>query len=296
MKKLLLAVCAVILSVGVGVTDAEAKRLGGGKSLGMQRSTTPTSPATAPTATSGAATAPTAAAAAQPRRNGWRGPVAGLAAGLGLAALASHLGFGEEFGNIMLIALVVMAGFMIFRLLARRKAATGSGSGLSYAGAGPGGASPDVGMARMGAPETPFGGQGAALAMGAAPAAAFPAGFDAEGFARQAKVNFLRLQTANDTGNLADLREFTSPEMFAELQMDLRERQGTVQHTEVMDLQATVLSCVEESGRYIVSVRFNGLLREDAGAAPADFDEVWHLVKPVQGNQGWVVAGIQQTA
>lgn len=291
MKRLLLTVFALVLSVGLGVSSAEAKRLGGGKSIGMQRSTTsqpaatPPTAAPAPTASAAGPTAAGTAAPQAPRRNSWLGPVAGLAAGLGLAALASHLGFGEEFGNIMLIALVVMGAVMVFRLLARRRAS--AEPGMQAAGAGAGG-----GMARMSLPDTPQ-----TSTLGSAPGETtgrFPAGFDAEGFTRQAKVNFLRMQTANDAGNLDDLREFTTPEMFAELQMDLRERGAVAQHTEVMDLRAEVLECIEEGSRYVVSVRFHGLLREATDAPPADFDEIWHLVKPVHGTGGWAVAGIQQ--
>jgi predicted lipid-binding transport protein (Tim44 family) len=285
MKRLFLTLFALVLSVGLGLSTAEAKRLGGGKSIGMQRST-PSQPATAtpPSATAPSAAAPGTAAAAQPRRNSWLGPVAGLAAGLGLAALASHLGFGEEFGNIMLIALLVMAAFMVFRLLTRRRA---QAAGMQYAGAGAG--------AGGGVPPMQYNAQSAMpAAASAAGGAVLPAGFDAEGFAREAKLNFLRLQAANDAGNLDDLREFTAPEVFAELQMQVRERGAAANQTEVMDLKAEVLECVEEGGRYIASVRFHGLLREEAGAPPADFDEVWHLVKPVKGNRGWQVAGIQQ--
>jgi predicted lipid-binding transport protein (Tim44 family) len=283
MKRLFLTFFALVLSVGLGLSDAEAKRLGGGKSVGMQRSTT-SQPATTtpPSATAAAAPAAGTAAAAQPRRNSWLGPVAGLAAGLGLAALASHLGFGEEFGNIMLIALLVMAAFMVFRLLTRRRAQQ---SGMQYAGAG----APVPSAFDRHEPQ-------AAMPSAALPGstANVPAGFDAEGFAREAKINFLRMQAANDAGNLDDLREFTTPEIFAELQMQVRERGAAANHTEVMDLKAEVLECVEEGTRYIASVRFHGLLREETGGPAVDFDEVWHLVKPVQGNRGWAVAGIQQ--
>ena len=51
----------------------------------------------------------------------------------------------------------------------------------------------------------------------------------------------------------------------------------------------------EENARYIVSVRFTGRVQED-GAAPESIDEVWHLTKPLSGNGGWVLAGIQQSA
>jgi predicted lipid-binding transport protein (Tim44 family) len=120
------------------------------------------------------------------------------------------------------------------------------------------------------------------------------AGFDAEGFVRQAKLMFVRLQAANDTGNLDDLREFTSPEVFAEAQMAIKERGGVAQRTEVVTLEADVLESAQEFGRYVVSVRFHGSLREDANAAEA-FDEIWHVTKPLDGSRGWAVAGIQQT-
>jgi len=292
MKRFLLTFCALVLSVGLGMSSAEAKRLGGGKSSGMQRESV-SQPA--PTSATAAPAAPTAgaAAAAQPRRNSWLGPVAGLAAGLGLAALASHLGFGEEFANMLMIGLLVMAALVVFRLLMRRRAQ--ASAPMQYAGAGAGGGMPPS-YGQSG--PAPFGQSVSQPALaGAVPAAPrLPAGFDAEGFARQAKVNFLRLQAANDAANLDDMREFTTPEMFAELQMDVRERGGATQQTEVMDLQADVLECVEEGGRYVVSVRFHGLIREEAGAPATRFDEVWHLVKPVQGNRGWQVAGIQQRA
>jgi predicted lipid-binding transport protein (Tim44 family) len=125
--------------------------------------------------------------------------------------------------------------------------------------------------------------------------ATFPPGFDEVAFARQAKVNFIRMQAANDAGNLDDLREFTTPEMYAELKMDIDERQGKTQTTEVMTINAETLEALEEGNRQIVSVRFYGTLREDSDQTTT-FDEVWHMTKPLTGNQGWVVAGIQQNS
>ena len=281
LTRLLLTVCALVLSVGLTANDAEAKRLGGGKSIGTQSSTAQSSTTTARTADT--PTAPTAAAQA-PRKNSWLGPVAGLAAGLGLAALASHLGMGEEFANMLMIGLLVFAAIAVVRLLMRKRTQQPA---MQYAGMGAGG-----GGIPMQSQAQPAYGSGAPAA---APASnALPAGFDAEGFARQAKVNFIRLQAANDAGNLDDLREFVTPEIFAELQMQISERGTAPQQTEVMELNAEVVECVEENRRYRVAVRFRGLIREEAGAAPVSFDEFWHLTKPVDGNQGWQVAGIQQ--
>lgn len=299
MKKLL-SLLAVVLTLGLGTAhmDAEAKRIGGGKSLGMQRQATP--PAKTPDATPNAAPAAGAAAgagaaAAAPKRN-WLGPVAGLAAGLGLAALASHLGFGEGFANMLMIALLVMIAFAAFRFFMARRAASQNG-GMAYAGAGAGAGAPNNAF-RMPASPAQTGGAAAGGSMiganlqGAQPR--IPADFDVAAFERNAKVNYIRLQAANDTGNLDDIRQFTSPEMFAELQMDIRDRNGATQHTDVLSLNAQVLEVAEDGALYVVSVRFTGELREDGVTGPVD--EIWHLTKPRQGNGGWILAGIQQGA
>lgn len=301
MKKLL-SLLAVVLTLGLGTAhmDAEAKRLGGSRSLGMQRQATP--PAKAPDATPSVA-APAAgtaaaagAAAAAPKRN-WMGPLAGLAAGLGLAALASHLGFGEGFANLLMIGLLVMVAFAAFRFFMAKRAAS-QGGGMAYAGAAAGAGQPDPGnLFRM-----PPAGNNTAPAAGGSMIGAnlqgaqprIPADFDVAAFERNAKVNFIRLQASNDTGNLDDIRQFTSPEMFAELQMDIRDRNGATQQTDVMQLNAQVLEVAEEGAMYIVSVRFTGELREDGVVGP--IDEIWHLTKPRQGNSGWTLSGIQQGA
>jgi predicted lipid-binding transport protein (Tim44 family) len=129
-----------------------------------------------------------------------------------------------------------------------------------------------------------------------APAAAtrIPADFDVAGFERQAKVNFIRLQAANDAANLDDLREFTTPEMFAELKTAILERGDVAQMTEVLEINAEALEVVEEASRYVISVRFSGLIREDRDAPAESINEIWHLVKPRHGNGGWLLAGIQQ--
>lgn len=297
MKKFL-SLLAVVLTLGLGTAhfDAEAKRMGGGKSLGMQRQSTP--PAKTPDATPNAAPAAGAAAgaAAAPKRN-WMGPIAGLAAGLGLAALASHLGLGEGFANILMIGLLVMVAIAAWRFFMARRPASNS---MAYAGAGAGAAGhAGQNVFRMPASPTPAatpaaagGSMIGANLQGAQPR--IPADFDAVAFARTAKVNYIRLQAANDTGNLDDIRQFTTPEMFAEIQMDIRERQGATQQTDVLRLDTEVLEVAEDGPMYVVSVRFTGELREDGQTGPVD--EIWHLIKPRQGTGGWVLAGIQQNA
>lgn len=308
MRKFLIALCLSVFSLGMLVGNAEAARVGGGKSVGMQRSATPAPQAPA---AQRAAPAPTTPAAATPKRN-WMGPLAGLAAGLGLAALASHFGFGEELANFLLIALLAMVAIFVVRMLMNRGKA--KAPQLGYAGAGAGAAAHSVATPAP-TPATSVGSLRSSLAdttgSQAAPAAgtpgellgadfkaapSIPADFDAEGFLRVAKLNFVRLQAANDRGDVADLREFLSPEVFAEVKMQLDERQGATQQTDVVTLEAQLLEVVTEGDRHIASVHFSGTIREQAGAVAEPFSEVWNLAKPVTGDRGWTVAGIQQVA
>ncbi len=298
---LLTATLALGLTLATGDADA-AKRFGAGKSSGMQRqemsqphapNATPATPAQAP----GAAAAPArsqqagapAAPQAQPKRS-WMGPLAGLAAGIGLAALASHFGFGEELASMMTMALIAFAaialiGFFMRRRAAAQQPALAGAAGMQYAGHDP---------QPHSAPATPAYGAGVAAAAASTPTGHLPADFDAEGFARNAKVNFIRLQAANDTRNLEDVREYTTPELFAEIKMNWMEQGSAPQKTDVVSLNAEVIDVTEEAARYIVSVRFTGLLREEANAAPEAIDEIWHMTKPRNGDAGWIVAGIQQ--
>jgi len=279
MKRFLISLFALFISFSFVTEDAEARRLGGGKSFGMQRSAPAKQTATpAPQRSQEAATS----APAAPQKRSWMGPIAGLAAGLGLAALASHLGLGEEMANFLMLALLGMAVFMLVRFLMRRTAP--AAPVMQYAGMPAAARNP----ASSGFEQTP------AAAFGG-PAHTFPPGFDAEAFVREAKLNFIRLQAAFDAGNLDDLRIFTTPEVFAEIRMQLAERGDAAQTTDVMTLDAEVLEATDEDGRHVVSVRFTGMVREtadDLGATP--LDEVWHLSKPAQGQDGWVIAGIQQ--
>ena len=306
MQRIFLSLFAVFLAIAFPVYDAEAKRMGGGKSFGMQRQATPMKRDASPQQAQNApAQGAAGAAAAAPKRN-WMGPLAGLAAGLGIAALLSHFGLGEGVANFLMLALLAFAAFMVVRwFLNRNKPAMQRP--MQYAGQAAGTEQNAPQPMRFEAPASNTAGsvvpgsiydksgQGDASATPAdGPAVAtFPPGFDEVAFARQAKVNFIRMQAANDAGNLDDLREFTTPEMYAELKMDIDERQGKTQHTEVMTINAETLEALEEGNRQIVSVRFYGTLREDEEAT-ISFDEVWHMTKPLTGNQGWVVAGIQQ--
>jgi predicted lipid-binding transport protein (Tim44 family) len=310
MKSIALALALVFASTTALVPDAaEARRIGGGGAIGMQRSLPPRTPSAqpaqpaAPVAQPGTPATAGAAAAAAPRRS-WMGPIAGLAAGLGLAALMSHLGLGAEFANILMILLLGMVAIVAVRYLMRRMnpaSATASAGGALFGNAERSERTAPAANAAWGrpadtAPTALAPSAASAAAPLAEPVANLPRDFDTAGFERIAKMIFIRLQAANDSGDLNDLRAFTTPEMFASIKLDLQERGGVAQQTDVVRIDAQVLDVATEADRQVVSVRFHGLIREDSSGGAAPFDEVWHLVKPTDGSREWAIAGIQQMA
>jgi predicted lipid-binding transport protein (Tim44 family) len=274
-KHLLSSISIVaFLALGLVVQDADAARLGGGRSFGAQRSSVVPSRSVQPTSPSQAAPA----AAPQPAGNRWLGPIAGLAAGLGLGWLLGNGGMGGMLGGLLMMALVGFAVVFVLRLLTRPKDA----GNIQYAGAGNGPA--------LVAPAS----LGAAPVFGAHPQPNIPAGFDTDGFLRQAKLNFVKLQAVHDSGKLDELREFTSDEMFESIKQDVQEHGASGQQTDVVTLNADLLEAVTEGNTHWASVRFSGMIRENANGQAESFQEIWNLAKPVSGATGWVLAGIQQ--
>jgi len=190
----------------------------------------------------------------------------------------------------------VAIGFFMRKRAASQQHGAARAGVMQYtpAGAGPGGGKPTPAY-EVAMPVGGGSGIGAALGAGAIQGKRIPDDFDVAGFERNAKVNFIRLQAAHDASNLDDIREFTTPEMFAELKMELAERGESTQTTDVVSLHAVVLEVDEDPQRYLVSVRFTGAIRADSTEPDEVFDEVWHLTKSRQSNSGWVLAGIQQT-
>jgi len=283
MKKLFLVFCTAILALGLSIDSAEAARFGGGRSFGMQRQSISPRPAPTRQAAPLAPTAPVGVPAATPKRN-WMGMVGGLAAGLGIAALLSHFGMGAGVANFLMIALLVVAAVFVFKLLFRR--ATPPVQAAGY---------PEP-MRYVGSDDAPAATPLAAAVTGAtvASAANVPADFNTNSFLRIAKLNFVRLQAANDAKNLDDIREFVSPEFYAEVKLQMDERGNAPQQTDVVTLNAELLDVTTEANRHVASVHFSGTIRETSGAAAEPFNEVWNLSKPIDDSKGWIIAGIQQ--
>jgi predicted lipid-binding transport protein (Tim44 family) len=342
--KLLSFLLTGVLAVSMAVIsfDAEAaKRMGGGKSFGKQssnvtqRDAAPTPPA-APGAAAGstaaakpAAPAAGTAAAAAPKKP-WGAMLGGLAAGLGLAWLASALGFGEAFAQFMMFALLALVIMIAVGWFMRRRAMQQQGNmqqnspfAMAGAGAGASSAPNDVNAYREYRPENvgndasarpwernsmAFDASkvqqgtgsliGSRLAGGGSSANwTVPADFDTPSFLSTAKQAFVTLQAAWDKNDLSTLRAMMTDDMLTEIRQQLAEREqhtgGHVNHTEVAALDAKLLG-IEDTGRdWMASVEFSGMIKEDPSQSPGPFREVWNMTKPKDGTAGWLVAGLQ---
>ena len=322
-----LAVVAAFLSLGALPTDAEAKRLGGGGSFGRSATSQfQKSPSTAPSGTT--STAPskqqatnpagaTAGTAAAPR-NRFLGPLGGLAAGLGLAALFGYLGFGagmaEFLGTMLMIAAAVFAVMFLVRMLRGQQAAKQRPAYSAPGAAGspnnsyreapqtPRYSSPsnpvNDPVPGMGAPRNDqgFGQFGNASAFdapmpAATPVKDLPAGFDEANFVNSAKKFFVTMQGVFDQGDVAGLREYCSDDVVDHLRAEIEARGNAVNRTDVVTLDAQLIGFETDVDEQIATVAFTGMLREEQDAAAEEINELWIMSRPVSGG-GWVLSGI----
>ncbi len=328
MKLWLISALMLALVATTAPTTAEAKRLGAGKPAGMQRNmparTAPDAAPAKPATPQAAPAAAPATPAVAPKRN-WMGPLAGIAAGLGIGALLSHFGMGGMLGGLggILSTLLLLGGAAVLVIFLLRRFGPGANRTPAMAGAGstssalktqvawPQAAPREPVLERQALETLPLPASSSssgpagtsvtpassiatvASAESAVTRAFVPAAFDADGFTRTAKMIFIRLQAANDTADLDDLRRFTTPELFASIRLDIQDRGDRPQTTDVVKVDAEVLDVVNEADRQVVSVRFHGQVAEEKGATPTAFNEVWHLVKPHDDSHAWAIAGIE---
>ncbi len=300
--------------------DADARRLGGGGSFGKQSGNVTNRQAPAQNAANAAPKPATAGAAAATKRP-WGAMLGGLAAGLGLAWLAHSLGFGEAFGQVLMLILFAVAAIAVIGWIMRsRKPAQNGPAAGRFAFQGAAGGAPvqdprpyrpeNVGNDASARPwersnAMPFepvadgqhGGSIIGSALAGSQSWGVPAGFDVQGFLGAAKANFVTLQAAWDKSDIASLRAMMTDEMLGEIRTQLMEREahtgGPVNHTDVVMIDAKLLGIEDIGSDYMASVEFSGMIREDPSAGPSPFREVWNMTKPKSGNSGWLVAGVQ---
>ena len=293
MKRFLMLLTIALTCLSLAAPMAEARRMGGGSSFGKSRQMpqrqAPAREAQAPSKQNQADNAAKPASGA----SRFMGPLAGLAIGAGLATMLSGGGLGG-FGSGMgsLLMMLLLAGGVLFLFKQYKKSQLNSQQGqanLQYAGG-----SPNYNNSQSHQRPSYSGSGYAGLSNTQTNAQNIPADFPQESFLRNAKASFIRLQAANDVKDLNDIRQYTTPEVFAEISLQLQERGNATQVTNVISIDAELLEVVTEGDYTIASVRFTGQLSENNNAVD-NVDEIWHIQKNAQEtNANWLLAGIQQ--
>lgn len=290
------------------IPEAEAKRLGGGGSLGRTSSSlfksysTPKKPAQTDSATQSSrqAAAPTqsttaAGAAAQPRKS-MMGPLGGLAAGLGLAALFGFLGFGEGMASFLGTVLMLGVGFLLIRALFRMLASTASARRLAHQAQG----GQNVQRQQLDFPQTPVNNMPKAMSHSGHQSVSstrddidksLPAGFDEAAFVESAKRFFTMIQAKFDEGDLNALREYCTDDVFDFARQEIQARNGQSNHTSVVTLTAELVGFEVDVDEELATVAFSALIREHEEAAAHEINEMWIMTRPLNGS-GWLLAGI----
>ncbi|WP_180071815.1 Tim44 domain-containing protein [Acinetobacter sp. YH12200] len=310
---------------------AEAKRAGGGKSHGMQRSAQPTQSYQQPRQAAPAQQAPAAGAATQQKSGpGVGGMVAAGVAGAAIGAIAANAladdqsvaaseaqaaPAEEEKGGIpgwIWILLAAAVAFFIFRKMGAKKKvasnpfAPNSGAGntapFGQAPTAPrGGDNSNIFGQNVGGqtPSTnaPFG----SAPVNTAPfgtaytqsGSQLPDGTEPAAFLRVARQRFNHIQSMNTASNISEIQRYLTPDLYQSMRNDIMSNQDQ-DVAEFSNLNAMVVDSSTDNGQYIVSVRFTGTVSEDLNSLPQPFAEIWHFTKPAGSNQDWVVAGIQQ--
>lgn len=310
MKKFLVGMVLAVSALSL-LGDAMARPMGGGRSIGRQSSSVSQmrAPAPAPSQQLNRPAAPMNSPAGippapvkQPSRFGGMlgGAIGGALLGFGLSSMFSHMGMGagmaNGLGSLLPIILLGLAAFLLYRMYRRNSAPASTpfqgfnnnatpeiGSGLNQGYPQPAWEpTPQPASSGVDTPaHTPWG---------------VPTGFDKESFLRTAKTSFIRMQAAWDKGDVADLNLFTTPEVFAELRMQIQERGAQRDFTDVVSIDAQLLGIETVNNEYVASVQFNAMIKPAPDALAEPFVEVWNMSKPVNGSSGWVLAGIQQVA
>ena len=262
MQKIFSLILLLLITTGLMLQNVDAKRFGGGRSFGVQRSASSFSQARTATAPLSGATG-----------NKWLGPLAGLAIGSVLGSLLFGHGAGSGILSMLMLAAVAFFGLSFLRSRAQGTRPAQFNNSNTYENQAQ--YTQPINNVSQFSPVNN------------------PAGFDSTEFLRDAKVQFIRLQAAFDSKNLEDLRQFTSPEVFGEIQLQLQERGNEANVTEVISVNAELLDVASEAYGTAATVRFTGMIKEETNGVAAPFTETWHFNKP-NNTTAWKVTGVQQ--
>ena len=266
MRNLISCLLIALLSFGLLVNEASAKRFGAGRSFGVQRSQSSLFSSPKPQNT--------AALGQRAPGSRWGGMLGGLLVGGLLASLFMGHGLASGLMTWLILGAVVFFVVSFFRKRMQPGMQTNQSSVFNQ--------NPFSNFTQ------PFSNSSSSNS----DSAEYPVGFEPESFLREAKVTFIRLQAAYDQKNLQDLTTFTAPEVFGEIKMQLDERGDAPNKTEVINLNAELLDVSKQFDSTMASVRFTGSVKENEDPM-TQLDEIWHF-RQFGNSKEWVVGGIQQ--
>jgi len=290
-----LAVFLVVFTLGffyLFQEAAEAARLGGGGSFGSRPSYQRSAPAPSPRPTSPQSqpglSQPNPMGASSPMGGRWGGMLGGLVMGSLIGSLL--FGGGHGSGGVGLMDILLLGGglFLLMRYLRSRKTAAQSASPAGFTnpfherstqqGWGASGDTPDE-AAVPAVPATP----------------PIPPGFDQGEFMKGAQTIYTRMQSAWDKRDLEDIRKFTSPEVYAEIEKQAQD-DPQPSRTEILLVNARLLEVRSVDNQEIASVLYDVMMREgDADKLAKQVREIWHFSRDEKSAASfWRLEGIQQ--
>ncbi len=320
------AFLALVVVAVVGLQDAEARRLGGGKSFGNRPShSAPQKRSVTPARPSPSQQAVQQQNAQRRAQLANRGGLWGMLGGLALGGLLGAMFFGGAFENLNFLDIVIfgLIGFLLYRLFAARarRAMSHAGAGGQAASASPP-PEPEAGVQR----EADSGGQSGRdwgldseamdrkfgkgqsddgsqveenVGIAEADVDPLPPDFDERAFLKGAERAYRMLQEAWDRGDLDEIERFTTEAVFTEITAQFQGRHGE-NRTEIQSLDTRLMGVRRVGNTLEAGVLFDAYLREvDVSTGPDErgrqVREVWHFVRPVDADEPtWYLDGIQQ--
>lgn len=274
----LLPIFTVFLMIGLSVPDAEARRMGGGKSFGAapMHKSQPAKRQQAPQQTTPRQQQQPGAASGASR---WLGPLAGIAAG---GLLASML-FGDGFQGLQLFDILIfgLLAFIVFKLFARRSASAMQRQ--PHPAGGPLGQTPQP---ESWSPQTSNTHQAPATMQA-------PAWFNEESFLKGAEEHFFALQRHWRDADSVAMAEYLSAELLQQMLAARAEDPPSVNGF-VEQLEVRLEGIEQRDGQTIATVGFSGLDRDFPQDEGQQFDESWRLERADGENQPWIICGIRQ--
>ncbi|BBB28952.1 Tim44 domain-containing protein [Neptunomonas japonica] len=284
MRNVLLAVFMMFFTLSIVAPEAQAKRLGGGFSLGKSFSS-PKKVSPSPTQQKAPAQNASGSSAKKSGFGGMGGMLGGLLAGGLLASLFMGGAFdGIQMMDILMIAAFAFIAFKLFAMM-RKTQVTPSYAGAQHRSMEP---------AQEPSETHHFTPMSAANTQLSEPDLVLPKWFNKVTFLDGAREHFTHLQSSWDKQDWDDIATYTSEELFEQLKQE-RSKYPAEQHTEVVSVMSELINFIDNQDHVVASINFYGWLKESGDQQTSEFNEIWHLTRNMaEENASWHIVGIEQ--